>query len=447
MQMILGGINGNYLTNITLSAVDETQEVLAAVAYATEMSLLFDWCWNNSIPLKYFGRLDDGVAVKTSILTQFLERKSALFQCRLVQHHHAKVIWWRGYGLYVGSANLTPSAWYKNVEAGCFFPESEISDEMSDDIFDLFSVLTTNSTLLTKELLGVMQERSKSLLTTKPSSDDFWSSPSFKKWSGLVYTGKTSAALRKKQDFLEEWHSTLQQLRDIGELVSKPSNQPIWVSENAATGAQADQFLHAHYYECTFEDRKARYADHFERNKNDPDAAVEKAINWWRQLPEAPSEEELMLNTTGPALQTLLSDGGLQQMDYQSFREICAGVHSIKDYARQVANRLVGLKIGTSYTVSEKIDALSRRIWETGSTEGHDVKRLLHFILYGGPDAELPERLWLGVDDSRWKIEGLGVSALGELVGWALPEKFPPRNGRTSKSLRSLGFDVKVHVG
>ncbi len=32
MQLMMGGINGNYLTNITLNAAAETQEVLAAVA-------------------------------------------------------------------------------------------------------------------------------------------------------------------------------------------------------------------------------------------------------------------------------------------------------------------------------------------------------------------------------------------------------------------------------
>src|SRR6056297_1813180 len=118
MHLIMGGINGNYLRNITENAASETQEVLAAVAYATDSALLFDWCWKNAIPLKFYGRLDDGVAVSTSILSSFLSRKSARFQCRLVQHHHAKVIWWREYGLYIGSANLTASAWYKNVEAG-----------------------------------------------------------------------------------------------------------------------------------------------------------------------------------------------------------------------------------------------------------------------------------------------------------------------------------------
>ncbi len=66
--------------------------------------------------------------------------------------------------------------------------------------------------------------------------------------------------------------------------------------------------------------------------------------------------------------------------------------------------------------------------------------------LYGGPEAQLPERLWAAFHDPKWKIEGLGVSALGELVGWALPDRFPPRNRRTSKSLQSLGYEVTVHV-
>jgi len=66
--------------------------------------------------------------------------------------------------------------------------------------------------------------------------------------------------------------------------------------------------------------------------------------------------------------------------------------------------------------------------------------------MHGGPTELLPERLCQGVNDPKWKIDGLGISALGEIVGWALPEQFPPRNGRTSKALKSLGYDVTVHV-
>jgi phosphatidylserine/phosphatidylglycerophosphate/cardiolipin synthase-like enzyme len=123
LRLIMGGINGHYLRNITEICSAHTEEVIAAVAYATDSSLLFDWCWDNEIPLKFYGRLDEGVAVALPILAAFLNRKSPNFVCRLVEHHHAKVIWWRGFGLYIGSANLSGSAWYKNVEAGCFFLE------------------------------------------------------------------------------------------------------------------------------------------------------------------------------------------------------------------------------------------------------------------------------------------------------------------------------------
>jgi hypothetical protein len=40
-------------------------------------------------------------------------------------------------------------------------------------------------------------------------------------------------------------------------------------------------------------------------------------------------------------------------------------------------------------------------------------------------------------------VNHLGISALGELVGWALPDKFPPKNNRTSKALYALGNQVR----
>lgn len=447
MQLMLGGINGNHLRNITENMAEETQEVLAAVAYATNAALLFDWCWENKIPLKYYGRLDEGVAVTPSILTTFLKRKSASFQCRLVKHHHAKIIWWRGCGLYIGSANLTQSAWYQNVEAGCYFDETEITDEMAEDILDLFGVLDRHSTPLTDELLAAMQKRAAALATSKPSHEEFWSSPSFTTWSGLLQTSKKKAIDRKRSAFLEEWHSTLQLLRNIGEVVSQQENRPDWIEADTPAGNQADQFLHAHYYHRTFDGRKALFANFYEENKHDPDAALREAISWWARLPEAPSEEDVMLNETAPVLKSALTEEAIDQMNADAFREICMGIHSIKDYSRRVANKQVGLKEdGTKYTIPEKVEALSNRIWNDTSAGGYDVAQLLKFVLYGGPEAEVPERLWLGVHEPKWKIDGLGISALGELVGWAMPDRFPPRNGRTSKSLMSLGYNVTVHV-
>jgi len=447
MRLIMGGINGHYLRNITENCARQTEEVLAAVAYAADGALLFEWCWGNKIPLKFYGRLDEGVAVTIPILTDFLLKKSANFVCRLVQHHHAKVIWWRGVGVYIGSANLTGSAWYKNVEAGCFFTEEEITDEMAGDILALFKVLEEHSTPLTDELLQEMKQRERSLAAALPDAKGFWGSPSFTKWSGLVYTGAARASSKRRTDFLKEWHATLQELRDIGEAVSTSANRPGWISASAPAGAQADQFLHAHYYQRTFDGRKANYAAFFETNKTRRAEALSEAMDWWRKLPAAPSSEEEMLNVTAPFLQSALSEEHVRSMGYDDFRDICMGVHAIKDYARRVPNKSVGLPDnGTRYTIPDKVAALSKRMWEDSSSNGGRVKELIEHVLYDGAGDLLPERLWQGVADPKWKVDGLGISALGELVGWALPDRFPPRNGRTSKALKSLGYDVTIHV-
>jgi hypothetical protein len=134
-------------------------------------------------------------------------------------------------------------------------------------------------------------------------------------------------------------------------------------------------------------------------------------------------------------------------MDYAKFFDVCMGINAIKDYSRRVPNKAVGLTDdGTQYTIPQKVAALSARIWNDQSSNGARVKALLRRVLYGDSSEQLPERLWESVTDPKWKIDGLGISALGELVGWALPDRFPPRNGRTSKALRSLGCDVTVHV-
>jgi hypothetical protein len=70
---------------------------------------------------------------------------------------------------------------------------------------------------------------------------------------------------------------------------------------------------------------------------------------------------------------------------------------------------------------------------------------VLQHVLYDGTDEAAPTRLWDATMESAWRIDHVGISALGELIGWALPDKFPPRNNRTSKALRSLGYSVTVH--
>jgi len=54
--------------------------------------------------------------------------------------------------------------------------------------------------------------------------------------------------------------------------------------------------------------------------------------------------------------------------------------------------------------------------------------------------------LWNAIRSDDWAIPHVGLSSLGESVGWARPDEFPPRNMQTSKGLRALGYNVRIGV-
>lgn len=458
MRLILGAINGDYLANILEEAarsVDNsvrTEEVWAAVAYARgfhDQRSLIRWCFDKSIPLKFWGRLDETVPVDIEILNQFLQKRSPDYVCKLVSLHHAKVIWWRGYGVYIGSANLTYSAWNKNVEAGCFFEESELDATTEGSLRQMFDILDSHSSVLTDELRDLMVGRAKKLKQNQLGDADFWAHSSIASWEGLIITSPKKANERQRRSFLSEWNETLQYLRDIAHLVSQKENRPAWIDPGASAGAQADQFLHAYYYHRTFDGRKADYARHFENNKHRKEAALKEAVAWWHSLSEAPSKpygEDVAVNVTAPSLAKSLSTENLPRISEDDFRRIADNVHAMREYARRVPNRTVGLPDGPAYTMDKKLDALTSHLWRQRTSNGSSVVAVLNHVLYGGPLDFLPDRLWDAIADPAWKIESMGISAFGEVVGWAVPDRFPPRNGRTSKALRSLGYDVRVHV-
>src|SRR6266404_4283844 len=107
--------------------------------------------------------------------------------------------------------------------------------------------------------------------------------------------------------------------------------------------------------------------------------------------------------------------------------------------------RTLNLPEGSRHDMAMKTRALSRYLYARHAPNGSDVRQTIDHILHDGDRDGLPLRLWDATGVGAWRIEHLGISALGELVGWALPDQFPPRNNRTSKSLRSLGYPVDVH--
>ena len=450
MKAILGPINGEYLRDLTLSAADGTEVVYAAVAYASKKSLLFDWCRKHGVPLKYWGRYDHTVPVSVAILRSFLSARSPNYQCKLATKFHPKVIWWRGHGCYIGSANLTDSAWNTNVEAGIFYTEDDLDDRgFTPQLIQFFRTIDENSFDLTTELVDKIEARKKELsrrdFEDREAQKHFMSLTGVKQWSGLVTVQKASSLDASRTRFLDEWNSTLEIMRMIGERVGRESNRPPWVRADVPDSLVADQFLHAYYYHHTFDGRKANYEAFFEDHRTDPEAALTEAVDWWANTPTPPSNENNTLDRDAPRVRELMQRDRLKRIGVEEWKDVCSRVHSIKDYARRVSNTAVGLPDRPHYSIPEKADALAKFHVRQRNASDQTIFELLDYVLYGGDDMDTPVRIWEADSNPRYKIERFGLSALGEVVGWARPEVFPPRNRRTSKALRSLGFDVSVH--
>jgi hypothetical protein len=72
------------------------------------------------------------------------------------------------------------------------------------------------------------------------------------------------------------------------------------------------------------------------------------------------------------------------------------------------------------------------------------IRDLVKFLIWSASPANMAERLWLAITDEQRRYAHFGSSTLGEAVGWARPDEYPPRNNRTNKALKSLGHDVRL---
>lgn len=432
--------------------LDEILEVKAAVAYAKGVPEIFDYCIKNSIPLSFYCRYDNGIPVSTHILEKFIGKQSRRIKCKLAgDYFHAKVIWIVGHGVYIGSANLTNSAWFSNIEAGVFLYEYEIDlMHQRDHLENFFNFLENNSTDLSTEIINQLKDREKRFNNIQIRIDEFYALEENRrlipKRPPKISTNKTSASDRNRVTFIDEWNATLEILREIGHVISDKYT-PSWINDTVPNNAQVDQSLHAYYYTQVMKGNASSHRELHEKNKTNIKYALEKAMHWWSKTRSAPSEEDRQLYIWAPRIQELTRREKIQHLTIQEFSELCAKIHAFRNHSRQIRYTTLSLKPDEYVTNGEdKIQKGAEWVYNQHSSHGKSVLELIYFTLYSGDNDSMSTRLWEAHRSEHWKIPHFGLSCLGELIGWALPSKFPPRNGRTSKALYALGYDVTLYI-
>lgn len=428
MRFIAGTLNNQRLQNLLGEVIGSCTRVRAAVAYAKRREMrLFEACKRHEKPLEFFGRYDHTVAVAPEVLKWFLDQKSPQYACKLVPDIlHAKVIWWVGAGAYIGSANLTQQAWDSNIEAGVFLEQDELEEGMESELQHFFAVVNERARPLTDEIYKeqkLLAERRKDLSTRDYEIErQFEESRRLPKSGGLNLSDVKPSTEKSREDFEREWNETLQLIRDIADRVS--DMRPGWIDASVAKGVQADQFLHAYYSKRV----GRKYEESHERNKNRPEAALQEALEWWRAADYDHAHEESMIYESAPRLRSLLASDRILTLSEEEFTEVVSRVYAFCEHARY----------------GGKPSDFAKWLLQQQSRKGHTVLELLHYVVWGGDGALVGRRLWNAKKSAEWKITDVGPKSLGEIVGWARPDEFPPRNGRTNKALRALGYDVQV---
>ena len=459
MQIVMGGLNGVWLENLMSSSVGKASRVTAAVAYATQNCPFFEHCKNNGLPLTFYGLLDEDEAVSIELLQQMLNAGPLVVDPRLIKgYFHSKIIWWHGYGAYIGSANLTGHAWFSNVECGAFFDEDEIvGHQLQNDLESQFGYLRQCSYPVDSELLKALKNLRPHKSTVHDAKKKFASkfdeaTKNIPNHKGLAAYGPATSETAFTQ-FTTEWSQTLQLLRGLSKEFKLLNLWPKWIPPTADPSVHFDQFLHAYYYvkiRDKLDDREStksivRVERAYQQHKAHPAQALKDAANWWAALPEAPYDEDKFITDGAPFVQRKFELETLRSWTLTDFQEVFSHVHAFTTHARQMRNSIFELPQNHHESSQGRSDRLARWLWEQPRrADQKTILELLEFLVWGSSPASMVERLWMVVKDDRWRYDHLGPSTLGEAVGWARPDQFPPRNNRTNKALRALGHDVRL---
>lgn len=435
------------LENVHHRCLDSCTRIRAAVAYADSDKLdFFTSTAAKDIPMEFMGRYDGSCPIDPRIFRWFLDRKDPDTTCSLVPNWlHAKVIWWVDAGVYIGSSNLTDRAWRNNYEAGVFFDQDELEGVHADLLPKLrtfFDGLRSASVRLSEEhyeeAKSQWSARNKLLAQMERMETEFNEKSLVTKGA----LGPNAVVGRKgRQDriveFSREWNRTIQILRDLQERVV--DYRPGWIPTETAAGVQVDQFLHAYYYQVVRKSREEKAFIHIHRsNRGNRKAAERTALEWWKSGDYDKSHESLTIQERAPTIRKLLSKERLASMDREDWIDVATRVFAFRDHALRVENQLLGIR-GGSQDQDSRARLLAEHVWEERSAEGLSVVDLLRYVIWG--PGEQAERIWRGANSPTYKLGRVGVSTLGELVGWANPNVHPPRNGRTNKALFALGHE------
>ncbi|MDR9986868.1 phospholipase D-like domain-containing protein [Enterobacter hormaechei] len=449
MKLIANGLNREFFRSCLPPPGKEIDGVVAAIAYGDDKTTLLDHCIKNHHRLDIWMRYDHTVPVSPAFLSKLLVNVKNNIFCKLIPDYlHSKVIWWKGYGAYIGSANLTERAWYSNIEAGIFFTESDLySSNLIEQLEEFFDNLASLDSCvdLSKEIIDEQRQSLKLKIELEKKERELIKKREIPEWGGVNFVDNKKTKDRRKESFHKEWESTFSIIKSISDQIN--DYRPVWISEDTPQFWQTDQFLHAYYYKKVHQqDNTYPFEDYHRTNSKNPQAALMSMLSWWKSQSVPPSNEDIHLGIYAPYIREHFSKNNIGSLTEDKLYQIFAYTHATMDHVIKMSAETFGYSAKTSLNKEERAVLFTKWIMGQTNQKGMTIAELLNYVLYGGKPSLMWERIYLAGKDEEYKFQHYGINSIAEVVGWARPEDTPPRNGRTNKALRALGYPVRVNI-
>jgi phosphatidylserine/phosphatidylglycerophosphate/cardiolipin synthase-like enzyme len=139
-------------------AASNCTSISASIPYASQgiaSEEFYEEIRKSQKPACTFFRIDWSIPFDTRLIKNY-SSDSIAFR-GIHENLHAKVIWWKGYGVYIGSCNLTDRACFENFEMGVFISENDNAMEMlTSDLIIFFNELEKNSIAAGEKLIEIL---------------------------------------------------------------------------------------------------------------------------------------------------------------------------------------------------------------------------------------------------------------------------------------------------
>ncbi len=457
MRLIGNALNGAYFDDLVRQADDDRLEsVVLAVAYVREFGEMMGVAERRRVPVTLYALIDEGGFPHPDVVRKFVKNSPPSWQMFLTRRfYHPKIAWFKGVGCYIGSANLTENGRNRNLECGVWFEQEELTERgLDDELTTMLAVIRGRCAAATDDHIAMLdklgrwrgsqhaaqrefEKKANEMLASVPGQD----SPNFINATRRDDGGAARIA------FVEEWNQAVTLLKKLGDLTA-PMPRPGWVGPDVPPAVVFDQATEYFYTLAVRRSGRKRdeVVDELHRaNLRNPEAAVKSIFRDWAAFDghEGTWEWSAWSNEHPARLRRLLQPDSLARLDASSLGETIWLTHSAREHARQVNNRTLGLAEGTTMEVRPRCDEFARYLLAQRSAKGgRGVGDLLQFVLWG--EREQPEaavRVWDATRKPEWRLPHVGPSILGEMIGYARPDRFPPRNDRVIRTLVALGYE------